>query len=81
MRIKDKDKYSRPREKLEKYGAKKLSEKELMAIVLSTGIKGKNAVQLSKEVIDIIYNHIDSEKGSLDEFSEDLLKDIKGLEK
>ncbi len=41
----------RPREKLEKYGAESLSDSELLAIVLRTGVKGKNAIELAREII------------------------------
>ena len=54
MKIKDLPKVDRPREKLQKYGVDKLSRSELLAIVLRTGIKGKNVVELSKQVLNII---------------------------
>lgn len=41
----------RPREKLEKYGAGKLSDAELLAIILGMGIKGVNVVELSKNIL------------------------------
>lgn len=41
----------RPREKLIKYGAEKLSDAELLAIVLRTGRKGENAIKLSEKVL------------------------------
>ena len=42
MKIKDLPKIERPREKLEKYGPEKLSNSELLAILLRTGGKGLN---------------------------------------
>jgi len=51
MKIKDFQKVDRPREKLEKYGVEKLSDREILAIILRTGIKDKNVIELSQEVI------------------------------
>ena len=51
MRIKDLPKSDRPREKLEKYGPSRLSDAELLAILLGSGIKGKNVLTLSGEII------------------------------
>ena len=41
-----------PREKLIRLGAKSLSDEELLAIFLRVGYKGKNVMQLSKEIIE-----------------------------
>jgi len=41
----------RPREKLLNRGAAALSDAELLAIFLRTGIRGKNVIQLSQEII------------------------------
>ena len=49
MKIKDLPKIERPREKMERYGAEKLSNSELLAILLRSGSKGVNVVELSKE--------------------------------
>ena len=51
MKIKDLPKVDRPREKLEKYGPEKLSNSELLAILLGSGQKGINVVQLSKRIL------------------------------
>ena len=51
MRIKDLPKIERPREKLEKYGPEKLSNSELLAILLGTGTKGINVVELSNKIL------------------------------
>jgi len=75
MKIKDLPKIDRPREKLEKYGVKKLAEFELLAILLGSGIKGLNVIQLSKKILSIIQK-IGIKKITL----EDLLK-IKGMGK
>jgi DNA repair protein RadC len=46
----------RPREKLAKYGVENLSNSELLAILLNTGIRGKNVRTLSKELQEKINN-------------------------
>jgi len=50
-RIKDLPKIDRPREKLEKYGPERLSNSELLAILLRTGSKGVNVVELSNKIL------------------------------
>lgn len=50
-KIKDMHKVDLPREKLEKYGAAKLADHELLAILLGSGIKGLNVVELSKRIL------------------------------
>ena len=51
MKIKDLPKIERPREKLEKYGPEKLSNSELLAILLGTGTKGVNVVELANRIL------------------------------
>lgn len=51
MKIKDLPKIDRPREKLEKYGPERLSNSELLAILLGTGQKGINVIELSKRIL------------------------------
>ena len=50
-KIKDIPKIDRPREKLEKYGPEKLSSSELLAILLRTGGKGINVVEMSRKIL------------------------------
>lgn len=52
MAITDWPESERPREKLLKRGAHALSDAELLAIFLRTGVKGKSAVDLSRELLD-----------------------------
>ncbi len=52
MKIKEQPLSFRPREKLEKSGAENLSREELVAVVISSGMKGKNAVELSREILN-----------------------------
>ena len=42
----------RPREKLLKRGARALSNSELLAILLRTGVKGNSAIDLARQIID-----------------------------
>ncbi|HAX60942.1 MAG TPA: hypothetical protein DCX95_00050, partial [Elusimicrobia bacterium] len=47
----DIDKIDLPREKLSKTGVSSLKDEELLAIILGTGYKGKNVLQLAKEIL------------------------------
>ncbi len=51
MKIKDLPKVDRPREKLEKYGPERLSDSELLAILLRTGSEGINVIELSSKIL------------------------------
>lgn len=51
MHIKGLPAVERPREKLQKYGPEKLSDAELLAILLRSGRKGANAVQLAQKTL------------------------------
>jgi DNA repair protein RadC len=52
MPLKDLPLESRPREKLLSRGAGALSDAELLALLLRTGIEGKNVVALAQEIVD-----------------------------
>ncbi len=73
MKIKDLPRVDRPREKLLKYGSDKLSTTELLAILLRTGIKGKNVVELSNQILKLFGTQ------SLQDITIADLKKIKGL--
>jgi len=64
----------RPRERLIKFGADKLSDTELLAILLRLGSKGQSAVDMARELINqfVTFRNIDAKS-----FTE--LKKIKGL--
>jgi len=51
MKIKDLPKVERPREKLERYGPERLSNSELLALLLRTGSKDINVVELSNKIL------------------------------
>lgn len=65
---------SRPREKLLARGPAALSDVELLALLLRTGITGKNVLQLARELLD----SFGGIRGLLDAGA-DSLKQIKGL--
>ncbi len=50
-RIKDLEESQRPRERLEKQGARALSNAELLAILLRVGMRGLNAVQIGQRLL------------------------------
>ena len=52
MLLKDIPQDSRPREKLLARGAAALSDAELLALLLRTGLPGKNALQMGQELVD-----------------------------
>jgi DNA repair protein RadC len=51
MSIRDWPESDRPREKLLKAGSAALSEAELLAIVLGTGVRGRNALDLARDLL------------------------------
>ncbi len=50
-RIKDMRSDDRPRERLEQQGSQALSNPELLAILLGTGVQGQSAIQLAQELL------------------------------
>jgi DNA repair protein RadC len=52
MPLKDLPPDARPREKLLARGASALSDAELLALLLRTGIEGKNVVAMAQEIVD-----------------------------
>lgn len=52
MGIADWPEDQRPRERLIKHGAEKLSDAELLAVFLRVGVSGKSAVDLGRDMID-----------------------------
>lgn len=64
MMIKDVPIYERPREKMLKNGVATLSNRELLAIIIKSGTKGKSAIEIAEEIL----------------YSINSLKDLKDLE-
>jgi DNA repair protein RadC len=52
--------YDRPREKLLKKGVTALSDLELMAVLLQSGIKGKDVIEVSRDVLKILKENFNS---------------------
>lgn len=50
-KIKDLPKIERPREKLMQYGPDRLSNSELLAVILRSGKKGENVIDLSNKIL------------------------------
>lgn len=51
FRINDLEKAERPRERLERLGAEVLTNAELLAILLRTGLKGESAIQIGQRLL------------------------------
>jgi DNA repair protein RadC len=51
MKIKDLHPADRPREKLIKLGSNRLKNAELLAILINTGIPGKNSLELAEQIL------------------------------
>ncbi|MEX1002655.1 MAG: DNA repair protein RadC [Crocinitomicaceae bacterium] len=75
MKLSELKKTELPREKMEKYGAKRLRNFELIAIILGSGIKGCNVLELARKIEKLI-----TQKSANNVTLEDLLK-IRGLGK
>ena len=67
-------KWTHPGGKLRELGADKLSDAELLAILISTGVKGKSAEEIAKEILE----KFGSFKGMANQPLEKFLE-IKGL--
>ncbi len=52
--IKDMPEYNRPREKLAEKGAQALSNPELIAVIIGSGIKGKNVLRIAENINKIL---------------------------
>lgn len=68
----------RPYEKCEKKGAEALSDTELLAVLLRTGSRGENALELSRR---ILYESGEDGILGIHQFSIERLKKIKGIGK
>ncbi|MCX7785207.1 MAG: DNA repair protein RadC [candidate division WOR-3 bacterium] len=71
--VKDLPKVERPREKLIKYGVEKLSNTELLAIILRSGKKGENVIDLAHRIL----KHFGAQ--NLPNLSFDEVKNISGI--
>lgn len=74
LKIKDIPEFERPKEKLLTYGADTLSNSELLAIILRTGTKGENVLQMSNRLL----SELDGLDGILSAGFDDITS-IKGI--
>ena len=65
---------AKPRERLLKFGAKALSDYELLAIILRTGIKNQSVLEVSKDLIIRLRN-----LGNFNEVTIEELKSVNGI--
>lgn len=77
MKIKEVPIYERPYEKLKLYGADKLSNSELLAIIIKTGTKQESVISLAQKVLNLIDNK--QNLRHLQEVSIEEFKSIKGI--
>lgn len=73
MKLTELKKIELPREKMEKYGAKRLKNFELIAIVLGSGVKGCNVLEISRKIEKLITQK------SVNNVMLDDLQEIRGL--
>jgi len=71
LRLKDQPASERPRERLVELGPDALSHAELIAILLRTGMKGANAVEIGKQLL--------ARFGSLQELARTSLQDLRSV--
>ena len=74
LKIKDIPKEERPREKLLKYGASNLSNSEILAILLKTGVKGENVTEVANKLLKKVNHVVD-----LKNINKEMLINIKGI--
>ena len=73
-RIKDLPDRERPRERLAELGADALTDAELIAIILRTGLKGHSAIEVGRELVQKFGSLSELARASLEE-----LQEVKGI--
>lgn len=81
VKMKDLPLSERPYEKLEMYGAKSLSNSELLGIIIKTGSKNESSVELAKKVLKLAQGKQKDELRCLQEISIEEFCKIKGIGK
>lgn len=81
LKMKDLPSSERPYEKLEIYGVKKLSNSELLSIIIKTGTKDETAVSLAQKVLSLNQNKDTNNLEFLQNISISELSKIKGIGK
>ena len=80
LKMKELPELERPYEKLELYGEKNLSNAELLAIIIKTGTRTENSVQIAQKILKLNNENID-ELNFLRNVTIEELKKIKGIGK
>lgn len=80
LKMKQLPESERPYEKLQIYGAKKLSNSELLAIIIKTGTKEETSVQLAQKLLKL-NNTTEEDLGYLQTLTIEELMQIKGIGK
>lgn len=80
MKIKELPISERPYEKLETYGAERLSNAELLAIIIKTGTREKTVVTIAQEILNLQSDKENNLRFLQDLSIEDFMK-IKGIGK
>lgn len=81
VKIKETPLSERPYEKLEMYGSKVLSNSELLAIIIKSGTKQENSVELAKRILNLKGENNKDDLRFLQEISIEEYTKIKGIGK
>lgn len=81
LKMKELPTSERPYEKLEIYGAKKLSNSELLAIIIKNGTKEESAISVAQKVLSLNKSRYVNELRFLQELSIEELSKINGIGK
>lgn len=71
-KIKSIPEFDRPREKMEKKGTTALSDLELLAVLLGSGIQGKDVFEVARDILKLA-------QGDFDNINLEKLRDIEGV--
>ena len=74
LKMKELPETERPYEKLKMYGAEKLSNAELLAIIIKTGTKEENSIEIANRILLLTQNLSDLRNISINELTK-----IKGI--
>ena len=81
LKMKELPTSERPYEKLEIYGAKKLSNSELLAIIIKTGTKEESAITIAQKILNLNKTKNSNDLRFLQDTSIEELSEIKGIGK
>ena len=81
LKVKELPVSERPYEKLEMYGSEKLSNAELLAIVIKTGTREETAISLAQKILKQKSNSTNEELRALLDMSINEFMKIKGIGK